>query len=202
MLGDYLTDNPWYNACGATFLISAVPIAMLGCIPVSLLKRKLLSVKVLNVLLSFAAGGLLGDVFLHALPHLLLPHDHGGHEHEHEHDHHDHKHDLGHAAVDPHRRAMNISLAVLVGFFLFFLADRVAAWHMKRREAAAVGMRKKSDGKMGSDVDISDILVDDGSFFTMASSGMSTCVLCVFCCVYFACFIHIYCIWLFVAQVG
>lgn len=32
--------------------------------------------RLLNVLLAFAAGGLLGDVFLHLLPHAAHPHSH------------------------------------------------------------------------------------------------------------------------------
>lgn len=32
--------------------------------------------RLLNVLLAFAAGGLLGDVFLHLLPHAMHPHSH------------------------------------------------------------------------------------------------------------------------------
>jgi hypothetical protein len=69
-----------------------------------------------QALLAFAAGGLLGDVFLHSLPHLLMAtitggHDHGGEwggvrtlamhdndeEHDHaaeEHSHHEHHHHL------------------------------------------------------------------------------------------------------------
>jgi hypothetical protein len=71
--------------------------------------------------------------------------------------------------VDPHRRGLNISLALLVGFFLFFLADRVAAWHMTQREAAAAGRRKKAEDTKDSALDEEE---SKGSFFSMASSGM------------------------------
>eukprot|EP01032_Pedospumella_encystans_P007912 gene7912-9431_t len=60
------------------------------------------------MLITFAAAGLLGDVFLHTLPHLIAPHDHShgeahhdaheGHDHDHDyHDHHDHDHHDHHA---------------------------------------------------------------------------------------------------------
>lgn len=40
----------------------------------------------LKVLLSFGAGGLLGDAFLHLIPHSQPSHD-NGHEHSHSHSH-------------------------------------------------------------------------------------------------------------------
>ena len=47
-------------------------------------------------MISFAIGGLLGDVFFHTLPHLSAP-NHEGHSHDHHH-HHDeeHHHEGGH----------------------------------------------------------------------------------------------------------
>lgn len=99
----------WYDAYIAVLLVSALPNLMLFLIPSNLLlaNGKKGSLNFQNMMLSFAAAGLLGDVFLHTLPHLIAPHSHshGGHgeeahAHSHEdihadhgdyhHDHHDH----------------------------------------------------------------------------------------------------------------
>ena len=81
----------WTYALSATLLISAAPVFILLLIPVhNAAQNKAL----LRILLAFAMGGLLGDVFLHLLPHAFSgAHDH--HEHVHEHAHsleHEHVH--------------------------------------------------------------------------------------------------------------
>ena len=98
--------HAWRRALGATALISAAPTAILPLIPASAAKGD----RVQKTLVAFAIGGLLGDVFLHSMPHLLSPldehhhhdehdahekqHDHDGHDHdEHDHDHDAHEHD-------------------------------------------------------------------------------------------------------------
>jgi zinc transporter ZupT len=63
----------------ATFLISALPNILLIGIPAHMLTRKTNRLDYQNVLLSFASGGLLGDVFLHIVPHLLEEHAHDEH---------------------------------------------------------------------------------------------------------------------------
>ncbi|KAI9225573.1 MAG: Zinc/iron permease [Piptocephalis tieghemiana] len=89
-----------------TIYVSTLPIPLLLALPSGI------STTSLNALLAFAAGGLLGDVFLHLLPHTFYPHDHG---HDPSHDHH-HK---------EHARGTRIGLAVLAGFGLFFLAEKI-----------------------------------------------------------------------------
>mmetsp|Transcript_21977 Transcript_21977/g.42763 ORF Transcript_21977/g.42763 Transcript_21977/m.42763 type:complete len:114 (+) Transcript_21977:29-370(+) len=109
------------EALVATVLIGVVPIAILLPLPTLCKthdsKRKR---SALNLLLCFAAGGLLGDSFLHLIPHALQPHHHhhnhagehllvhhdhdhdhhqghmDGHHHDHHHDHHDHHDHHGH----------------------------------------------------------------------------------------------------------
>lgn len=90
----------------ATSIISIVPNLVLFLIPDDFIK----SSRGGNYLLCFSAGALLGDVFLHTLPHLLLE----------EHD--DHEHD---SDEDPHKRALFIGGTVLAGFILFMLSERL-----------------------------------------------------------------------------
>ncbi|KAM6185824.1 zinc transporter SLC39A7 isoform 2-T2 [Rhynchocyon petersi] len=84
---DLDTVTLWAYALGATVLISAAPFLILFLIPVesnSPHRRYLL-----QILLSFASGGLLGDAFLHLIPHALEPHSRhpveqtAGHGHSH-----------------------------------------------------------------------------------------------------------------------
>ncbi|XP_017378191.1 zinc transporter SLC39A7 isoform X2 [Cebus imitator] len=59
----------WAYALGATVLISAAPFFVLFLIPVESNSPRHRSL--LQILLSFASGGLLGDAFLHLIPHAL-----------------------------------------------------------------------------------------------------------------------------------
>ena len=92
-----------------------------------------------------------GDVVIHTIPHLLLgDHDdehhghsdmsskevHGMHEHDHsdEHDHHDHDqhnhsdhHDHGHGHGDNHENMIYVGVLVLIGFLVFFIAEKLAS---------------------------------------------------------------------------
>ncbi|XP_043533883.1 zinc transporter Slc39a7 isoform X2 [Chiloscyllium plagiosum] len=83
-LGTEASSNPfqlWSQAIGATVLISAAPFLILFFIPVESNTSKHKSL--LKVLLSFASGGLLGDAFLHLIPHALGDGDGHGHDHSH-----------------------------------------------------------------------------------------------------------------------
>lgn len=106
----------WTDAIGATVLISAAPFVILFFIPLD--KGREGQESLLKVLLSFASGGLLGDAFLHLIPHSLSPHSHGdhGHDHEHEHHHHEneHSHDQGHSHGHDHSRPMLVGKLKLV----------------------------------------------------------------------------------------
>jgi len=80
------------QAMTATLLISAAPVFILLFIPVHNAAQ---NKNLLNILLAFAMGGLLGDVFLHLLPHSFSGHSHESHvnEHHEHHDHHGHVHE-------------------------------------------------------------------------------------------------------------
>ena len=75
--------NLWMKALGSTALVSIAPIFILILIPLDQSKER---DSLLKVLLSFASGGLLGDAFLHLIPHALNPHTHGD-EDDHAHSH-------------------------------------------------------------------------------------------------------------------
>jgi zinc transporter 7 len=108
---DHSTIVKWQGAFLSTLSISLLPNVLLFVIPGSILKRSAGKLNIMNILLCFGAGGLLGDVFLHTIPHLLGEHDHHDHREltpaivaadahahntEHSHASHDHGHGHGH----------------------------------------------------------------------------------------------------------
>ena len=127
------------KAFAATFFISVVPNVFLFLVPSKLLlqsRKTGHSVNLSSLFLSFACGGLLGDVFIHIIPHLLGAHSHGSHGHDHDHDHHDHDHNReltekesahSHGAHEEQgsERSIYIGVAILIGFIFFFFCEKL-----------------------------------------------------------------------------
>lgn len=102
----------WVHSIGSTLLISAAPFFILYFIPLDNTEQMQPRLK---VLLAFASGGLLGDAFLHLIPHAISPHTHieEAHDHHHhEHDEHNHSHD------------MSVGLWVLAGIITFLAVEK------------------------------------------------------------------------------
>ncbi|KAM4695768.1 zinc transporter SLC39A7 isoform 1-T2 [Rhinophrynus dorsalis] len=113
----------WTYAICATLLISAAPFFILFLIPVQ--SKSSQHESLLKLLLSFASGGLLGDAFLHLIPHALEPHSH--HEAvEESHDSHAHGHSHGHS----HSQMMSVGLWVLAGIVAFLVVEKFVR-HLK-----------------------------------------------------------------------
>ena len=113
----------------STTFISVVPIFLIFALN-SLFDSKSRD-KFTYVLLSFALGGLLGDVFFHTMPHLSAGHDHShhGHVHVHDHSHHEHDHAHDHSHHD-HGHAhseedMQTNLMVVMGIWIFFVLEKI-----------------------------------------------------------------------------
>ncbi|KAG5681394.1 hypothetical protein PVAND_010835 [Polypedilum vanderplanki] len=119
---DTSTDgfNIWLHSIGSTLLISAAPFFILYLVPLDNTEKMQPRLK---TLLAFASGGLLGDAFLHLIPHSVVPHDHHSHSHSHAHTHggghHDHEHE-GH----DHSHDMWIGLWVLAGIITFLTVEK------------------------------------------------------------------------------
>lgn len=107
----------WLHSIGSTLLISAAPFFILYFVPLdnteSMQPR-------LKTLLAFASGGLLGDAFLHLIPHAVAPHDHSSHSHSHTHSHDDHD-EHGH----DHSAHMWVGLWVLAGIITFLAVEKI-----------------------------------------------------------------------------
>ena len=107
------------------------------------------------MLLAFASGGLLGDAFLHLIPHAISPHSHGsadGHEHSHSHSHDSHQE--GH---HDHSSEMVVGLWVLAGLIAFLMVEKfvrlVKGGHGHSHSAPKVVEAKNGDvaNKTGSE---------------------------------------------------
>ena len=97
----------------STLGISLAPVVILFFIPVTNSPQHQWFLK---ILLSFASGGLLGDAFLHLIPHAMSSTgggDEGGHGHSHSHS---HSHD--------HSGGIRVGLNILVGIFLFLIVEK------------------------------------------------------------------------------
>ena len=106
-------QSVWTHAIGSTILISAAPFLILYVIPLDnteAMKPRL------KVLLAFASGGLLGDAFLHLIPHASAPHSHDGHGHSHG----GHSHD----EHEGHSHDMSVGLWVLGGIIAFLAVEK------------------------------------------------------------------------------
>ena len=122
----------WMYSLLSTAVISAAPFFILFIIP---LRNAHEHSSLLKVLLSFAAGGLLGDAFLHLIPHALHPHDHahgseghGFHGHSHGGNGHSHGHhatDKGHEHGHDHSAEMFVGLYVLTGIMIFMAVEKL-----------------------------------------------------------------------------
>ncbi|XP_043720266.1 IAA-alanine resistance protein 1 isoform X2 [Telopea speciosissima] len=117
----------WIQAMGCSLLVSLASLVCLIILPVIFLQGKPSKV-VVDSLAAFGAGAMLGDAFLHQLPHAF------GGEHSHSHDHHvdhthDHFHHLGH--VDSHSHSLkdlSVGLSILSGIVLFLLVEKVVRY--------------------------------------------------------------------------
>ena len=133
----------WAISLGSTALISISPVIVLLLIPLENAREQQ---PLLKVLLSFASGGLLGDAFLHLIPHAIMSrassssdshahshahshfhaHDDHGHSHDghgHSHDDHGHSHDgHGHLHADDHN--LTVGLWVLFGIVAFLAVEK------------------------------------------------------------------------------
>lgn len=141
--------NIWKNALLSTILISTLPNILLFLFPADFLtSRRGAKFNLQRVLLCFAAGGLLGDVFLHLLPHLISPHDHNEsfkeqeshHVHNHNHGgdhHHHHHHEQFQETVSHHSHDHSIiegvplvGLGVIMGIVIFLFAEIIVSKYL------------------------------------------------------------------------
>lgn len=122
----------YMRAIGSTLFISIVPFFILFFIPIDGTVEKQ---PLLKILLSFASGGLLGDAFLHLIPHALTSSGGGGHSHSHGGDQH-----------EPHDTS--VGLGVLGGIIVFLVVEKSVRLFDGGHSHSHGGDKKKSDDKL------------------------------------------------------
>ncbi|XP_077236215.1 ZIP metal ion transporter family [Tasmannia lanceolata] len=115
----------WVHAMGCSLLVSMASLICLIFLPVIFLQGKPSKI-VVDSLAAFGAGAMLGDAFLHQLPHAFG----GGHSHSHDH-HVDHAHNHHHGHVESHSHSLkdlSVGLSILSGIVLFLLVEKVVRY--------------------------------------------------------------------------
>uniref|UniRef100_A0A1Y1KSV1 Uncharacterized protein n=1 Tax=Photinus pyralis TaxID=7054 RepID=A0A1Y1KSV1_PHOPY len=107
------TPNIWLYAMGSTLFISAAPVLILLVVPLDNTDQ---SQPLLKILLAFASGGLLGDAFLHLIPHANMAIESSKGSHSHSHSHGGGEHEGGHD--------MSVGLGVLLGIVVFLVVEK------------------------------------------------------------------------------
>ncbi|KAK7359524.1 hypothetical protein VNO77_01485 [Canavalia gladiata] len=113
----------WLNALGCSFLVSMASLICLIILPVIFVQGKP-SKGVVDSLALFGAGAMLGDAFLHQLPHAF------GGEHSHSHgSHEDHDHDANSGHGHSHSLAdLSTGISILAGIVLFLLVEKLVRY--------------------------------------------------------------------------
>ncbi|KAH7414871.1 hypothetical protein KP509_14G015000 [Ceratopteris richardii] len=121
----------WVRALGCSLLVSMASLICLIILPLIVSQGKPSRI-VVDFLAAFGAGAMLGDAFLHQLPHALggshghshsVEHEHG-HSHSHSHGHHEHDHTASHGHAHS-IQDLSVGLTVLAGILLFFVVEKI-----------------------------------------------------------------------------
>lgn len=117
----------WIHAMGCSLLVSMASLICLIILPLIFVQGKP-SKAVVDALAVFGAGAMLGDAFLHQLPHAF------GGEHSHVHDHHGdhaHNHQVHNGLEHSHSHSLNdlsVGLSTLAGIVLFLIVEKVVRY--------------------------------------------------------------------------
>ncbi|XP_062191890.1 IAA-alanine resistance protein 1-like [Phragmites australis] len=110
----------WLSAMGCSLLVSMASLVCLVLLPVIFFQGKP-SKAMVDSLAVFGAGAMLGDSFLHQLPHAFG----GGHSHSHDHEDHNHSHEHAHAHS---LEDLSVGLSILFGIVLFFIVEKIVRY--------------------------------------------------------------------------
>ncbi|XP_058183713.1 IAA-alanine resistance protein 1 [Rhododendron vialii] len=115
----------WIHAMGCSLLVSMASLICLIILPLIFIQGKP-SKAVVDSLALFGAGAMLGDAFLHQLPHAF------GGEHSHSHDIEDCGHSHVHVGVEPSHshslKDLSVGLSVLAGIVLFLVVEKIVRY--------------------------------------------------------------------------
>ncbi|CAN6478912.1 unnamed protein product [Victoria cruziana] len=118
----------WILAMGCTMLVSMASLICLILLPVFFANGKPSKI-VVDSLALFGAGAMLGDAFLHQLPHAFGG-GHSTHSHNHDLEHgHDHLHNHGHVGGHSHSLSdLLVGISILSGIVFFLLVEKTVRY--------------------------------------------------------------------------
>lgn len=121
----------WLHAMSCSLLVSLASLVCLFILPLIFLNGRP-SNTVVDSLALFGAGAMLGDAFLHQLPHAfggnhVHSESHGGHYHDHSHSAHSHSHSL---------KDLSVGISILSGIFLFLIVEKIVRYVEERSGGA------------------------------------------------------------------
>lgn len=110
----------WIHAMGCSLLVSLASLVCLILLPLIFFQGKP-SKALVDSLAIFGAGAMLGDAFLHQLPHAFG----GGHSHSHD----NHVDDVHHSHSHSHSiEDLSVGLSILSGIVVFLLVEKVVRY--------------------------------------------------------------------------
>ncbi|CAA6658601.1 unnamed protein product [Spirodela intermedia] len=115
----------WVQAMGCSLLVSMASLVCLILLPLFFFKGRP-SKLLVDSLAVFGAGAMLGDAFLHQLPHAFGGEDSHGHDH-----HEDYSHNNSHRVEGSHSHSLkdlSVGLSVLAGILLFLLVEKMVRY--------------------------------------------------------------------------
>lgn len=118
----------WIHAMGCSLLVSLASLICLVLLPLIFFQGKP-SKTFVDALAVFGAGAMLGDAFLHQLPHAFgggHSHSHDDHMEEEAHDH-SHSHSHSHSIED-----LSVGLSILFGIVVFLLVEKIVRYVEER----------------------------------------------------------------------
>ncbi|XP_050234448.1 IAA-alanine resistance protein 1 [Mercurialis annua] len=115
----------WLHALGCSLLVSLASLICIVILPLLFIHGKP-SKAVVDSLALFGAGAMLGDAFLHQLPHAFGGDHSHSHNHDSDHSHHAHTED-GHSHAHS-LKDLSIGLSVLAGIVLFLIVEKVVRY--------------------------------------------------------------------------
>ncbi|XP_076945675.1 IAA-alanine resistance protein 1-like [Bidens hawaiensis] len=124
----------WIQAMGCSLLVSLASLICLILLPLLFFQGKP-SKALVDSLAVFGAGAMLGDAFLHQLPHAFgggHSHNHDDHVHDtHDHNHNSHSHSHAHSIED-----LSVGLSILFGIVIFLLVEKIVRYVEERSSGA------------------------------------------------------------------
>lgn len=121
----FAPSSVWINALLSVLAISVAPFAILFFFTLDNSEE---NQGFLKILLSFASGGLLGDAFLHLIPHAIMAQEGNSHTDGNSDQHHGHSHAHGHSHGgddEGHSHDLTIGLGVLSGILTFLVIEKI-----------------------------------------------------------------------------